>query len=457
MKKKFTITKLILSTFMMMLSFTIMGANINASYNEPSTIFMLSDELVDAGYRMQGCSSDAVQCFYQDNRVIGVELKLGANQRVTGFPAINNGKNYKTVDVEFRQGNEVVSKPVYNTQDGQYHPKPIDFGRVWEDQTTFVAYFRTATIKYYEGETFLHSETINVGENAMTYVSEKAEDDSAAYTFDKWVDEAGNEANLTGINFSLNVYATYTVTPKFDVKFMNEDTPISNSKVLDGTTAVMNEVPTKDDSVSEDISNVYRTSYTFSHWNVNNTEVDPATYAIHENTVFEAVYDETETVTKKTVVVPSDNITPSNPTTPIALNTNPLNTAPTFTTNPNPETTIESVVDNTTPLAGGAQTEVVNDNQTPLANPIDTTTWSFINLIFMLMTIAFGIASLKDNKKTHNTWLSVATFVVSIIIFVTTQDITATIGFVDSWTIVMAILLFIAILQMKNKKQSIHN
>lgn len=458
MKNKFTFTKTILSAILMMVSFTFMGTKINASESVPSTIFILSDELVDAGYRMQGCSSDAIQCFYKDNRVIGVELKLGSNRRVVGYPAVNNGKDYKTKDVEFRVNDEVVSNPVYNPADAQYHPKPLNFAKAWDDQTTFVAYFRTATIQYYDHETLLHSETMNVGNDATAYTYEKAEDDAYQYTFDKWVDVNGYEADLTSVQFSTNVYATYTTTAKYDVQFMSENVLIHNTKILEGNNAVINEVPTKNETVSEDSINIYRTSYSFSHWNVNSIEVDLTSYEIHENTVFEAVFKETETITKKTVAIPGGNIpsNPSIPTPPFALSTNDTNSIGTLNTNPTAPS-IETINDNSTPLANKVQEEIINENETPLAKPIETTTWSLMNLIFMLLTTAFGFAYLKDNKKTLNSWLSATTFVVSIIIFVTTQDMTATMGYVDSWTIVMALLMLIAIMQIKRKQRPIHN
>lgn len=489
MKKKLTITKFIMSLLMMLMTITFMSSNINASEEVPSVTFILSDELIDAGYRMAGCNSDSIQCFYNGNTPIGVENKLSSNHRVSGYPAVNNGINWQTVDVEFRVNGEVVSQPVF-MNDNKYHPKPINFSKEWEDGTVFVAYFRKATVNYYESATLLNSETLIVGNDASAYIPEKDDSEDTSYSFVKWVNEDGSDADLTNVQFNKNVYAVYEETPKFLASFIADGQALTNERIIEGGYASYQDIPTKKESLHEDDANTYRTTYTFAYWSVDGVEVDPAAYAINTDTVFEAVFNEEVIATKKEAVntettppvVPENNTpettipeseetitipaaTPTqNLTTPQAVaaitqNTNALQTTTNQVTTNEVTTTPETEVieNNQTPLANPENLTSIADVQTPLISPAETATWSLINLICMAISIILGIYLIakKDEQQTIVKKITIIIcFITSTLIFFLTQNFENTMGMVDSWTIVMSIILIMQIVLMfYHKKQ----
>lgn len=493
MKKKLTITKFIMSLLMMLMTMTFMSSNINASEEVPSVTFILSDELIDAGYRMAGCNSDSIQCFYNGKTSIGVENKLSSNHRVSGYPAVNNGINWQTVDVEFRVNGEVVSQPVFMS-DNKYHPKPIDFSKEWEDGTVFVAYFRKATVNYYDSATLLNSETLIVGNNASTYIPEKADSEDTSYTFVNWIKEDGSDADLTNIQFNTNVYAVYEETPKFLASFIADGQTLTNERIIEGGYASYQEIPTKKESLHEDDENTYRTTYTFAYWSVEGVEADPASYAINADTVFEAVFNEEVIATKKEVVntettppvpvvpeynepettipeseetittpaaTPTQNLTTPQAVAAITQNANALQTSPMInqvTANEattTPET--EVIENNQTPLANPESLTTIDDEQTPLASPAETATWSLINLICMAVSIILGVYLIakKDEQQTIVKKITIVfCFITSTLIFFLTQNFENAMGMVDNWTIVMSIILIMQIVLMfYHKKQ----
>lgn len=467
-----------------------------AKEERATVTFKLSQELIDMGYRLAPKCDDkenVKQCFYineQDPKtktVVAVESYLADNKKVPAYPAVNTGKNYEPIDVEFRIGNEVVSYPDTSIS---YRPRPTasNMHKEWQAGTTFVAYLRTATVNYYDGAELLSSETFRAGDNPTEYTPNNIETETELKTFSKWIDEAGNDVQLTAVQLSTNVYAQYISTAKHLVSFVSGENEISSNRTLDGTSTTMNTIPTKDSTISEDADYNYTTDYTFSYWSVNGNEVNLDSYMITEDTTFTAIFNEVTTSTKKEVITPITPVAPVapetpvspvipaapiapvtpatpvtpitpeaivTPETPVALTTPVATQTATVTTQevatvatPQVEQAqLETINEEATPLSNevGQQETIAND-ETPLAKPVSiTTSWSLINLLCMLATILLGIYAFLKNRKNVSTVFNKTSatfmFVASIATFFLTQDVMSTMSFVDGWTAVMAIIL----------------
>ncbi|MBR3680759.1 MAG: hypothetical protein IKL79_02000 [Clostridia bacterium] len=113
---------------------------------------------------------------------------------------------------------------------------------------------------YSEGGELLYATSVDSGTRAdfVGDLPEKAEDDSAAYTFSHWADGEGNAADLSQVNTDLALYPAFTVNTKsynvvFDVDGIKTvvPTPYGSLPVYDG-------IPTRPDDA-------YR-EYSFSGW-----------------------------------------------------------------------------------------------------------------------------------------------------------------------------------------------
>lgn len=179
--------------------------------------------------------------------------------------------------------------------------------------------------------------------------------------------------------------------------------------------------------------------------------------------------DITVTYTRNPVipVMPVDPERPVNPQYPIEPNTpilitrnvNPVNAQnPLFNPNPVDETisSVETIEENPTPLT--LPKEEIHEDETPLAKPEGS--WALWNLVFALASLGIGFSTLllknkKENEDDPNLYkrrksikiLSVLTGILSIIVFLITEDISLPMVMVDEWTFTMAILLMVQILE----------
>ena len=98
------------------------------------------------------------------------------------------------------------------------------------------------------------------------------------------------------------------------------------------------------------------------------------------------------------------------------------------------------------------------DSQIPLVAPTDFAAWAFLNLILVIATFIallqviivalirrFGQNDNAEKKEINLIFFasSVVVFVISVVLFFVTQDITLPIVIFDAWTIAFAILFMI--------------
>ena len=97
-----------------------------------------------------------------------------------------------------------------------------------------------------------------------------------------------------------------------------------------------------------------------------------------------------------------------------------------------------------------SETKVISDPQTPKAMPEKY--WALLNLILSILTVIFGLIfvlhgkdddlEVEDKRKANIAKIIAALVaIVSVIIFIFTEDMTVTMVWIDKWTILMAIIL----------------
>lgn len=179
-------------------------------------------------------------------------------------------------------------------------------------------------------------------------------------------------------------------------------------------------------------------------------------------------------VTPATPEVPVEPATPTipdaNPTTPVTLLNNPVAVAQ---TQPDAVPVAEEIItENETPLANNP-TEQIQENETPLANNVGAS-WALVNLICSILTILSAIIlffskrkreeeddeeDMKEQQSTNNEeqeelqkrrlWVrivSIAIALISIIVFILTENVFNPMILVDSWTLTMVIILVVQII-----------
>ncbi len=151
-------------------------------------------------------------------------------------------------------------------------------------------------------------------------------------------------------------------------------------------------------------------------------------------------------------------------TIPAAITTTTTPATPTTTTPGDATTdTTTQITDDSTPEQGGTTEVIITEDTTPEAGGGNA--WALINLIASIigmLTAIFLVVS-KSNKEEENeetedeevmkrrkTWkiVSVVTAIVSIIVFILTEDMTAPMRLVDQWTILMIVFTAINIVSL---------
>ncbi|MEG0366542.1 MAG: hypothetical protein RR585_06885 [Coprobacillus sp.] len=124
---------------------------------------------------------------------------------------------------------------------------------------------------------------------------------------------------------------------------------------------------------------------------------------------------------------------------------------------------------------------VIDDNQTPLARADGA--WALSNFICVLLTIISGFILLVSNRYDEDTredyevetveeyrrkrWTKLSTFIVSIVsivVFILTEDVTLPMQFIDKYTMIMVMILIVQLVVLlvgrkwkKEKKIQINN
>ncbi|SJZ37476.1 InlB B-repeat-containing protein [Anaerorhabdus furcosa] len=253
-------------------------------------------------------------------------------------------------------------------------------------------------------------------------------------------------------------------TPKFNVtvKFVTEGKgSLTGNVTFDSTTSDLfkDVVATMPTPVAEE-------GNTFDGWYLNGSLIGTTSQEVYTTLENTKLLESTEIVAKFV-----ENTQAQDPITPPT----DTPTTPPTAENPQPEQPVinepvEPVVNNPgqaqqiTPVAPEVQDETILDDATPEvinANNLDTIeeevtplalghdSWSLINLVLTLGIAALAIMMVIGKKTTNDETRKVnknakvigcITAVISIIIFILTQDMSNPMALVDKWTIVMLIL-----------------
>lgn len=308
----------------------------------------------------------------------------------------------------------------------------VDFTNVQQDLVVNAQYRQsvfTVTFVDHDG-TVLSTQHVVRGEDALA----PADPTREGFAFTGW------DSVFTNIQGDLVVKALYDEIPEvetFTVTFVDYDNSIlSVQRVERGQSAIAPTDPTRE-------------GFEFTGWDTDFSNVQ-------SNLRVYAQYDEIPTPDDPTPIVP---VTPPTPPTPT-----PTPTAPVTPTTPEPVVEIE---DPTTPLAPVEPDVPVNieDPETPFARAEGS--WALINLIAMVVTVVLGFVILigklkkeedkdedeeaqnmseeeKDAYKRRK-WtkvLGTLVAILSVVVFILTEDMTLPMVMVDKWTVWMIIMAF---------------
>lgn len=147
----------------------------------------------------------------------------------------------------------------------------------------------------------------------------------------------------------------------------------------------------------------------------------------------------TPTPTPEPIPTP-EPVQPTQPTQPTSITPTVQRTQTTTVVDENPQLTAEY-----------SETNTIPDPETPMATP-EEKYWALLNLILSILTVIFGLIFIlyrKDDdlkvedKRKANIAKIIAAFVAiaSVIVFIFTEDMAATMAWIDKWTILMAVIL----------------
>ncbi len=157
-----------------------------------------------------------------------------------------------------------------------------------------------------------------------------------------------------------------------------------------------------------------------------------------------------------TIIIPDD------PTTTVVTTTTTTSTPAATTSTPSSSTTsTQTITDQSTPEQGGTTEAIIVDDETPEVGG-NSNAWALINLIASIvgmLTAIFLILSKSKKEdeeeeieimKRRKSWKVVSAIValVSIIVFVLTEDMSTPMQLVDKWTILMLVFALINIVSL---------
>lgn len=252
----------------------------------------------------------------------------------------------------------------------------------------------------------------------------------------------GWDKDMTNITASLDITAQYKINT-YTVEFQDQKgNTISRQVVEYGQDATLPDVPT--------IEGYEFTGWKGTYQNIQNDEIVTAQYRQIGQTVIPPADD------------PSDVIPPTQPPTELPEITVPAPTLPT----PPDRMIVTGDTNQQTSLIGGEvsnnqndteQEEIaqITDQQTPKSHGAVENQWAVLNLIAVMLSLILAIALLlsKRNKededmRTRRRWTKVVAIiiaVVSIVIFVVTENIFLPMKLTDQYTIIMLGLSLIQI------------
>ena len=162
----------------------------------------------------------------------------------------------------------------------------------------------------------------------------------------------------------------------------------------------------------------------------------------------------------------ANNTTPATPVTPTRRTTPVTPVTPVVTPTSTPEATVEPTATPEATSTPSATPTVINDDETPEAAVKGH--WALINLVCALLSVLLGVIvilskrkkdeeededeqvveSEEDDEETstrHRRWKVVAGIdaIVSVVVFIFTENITLPMQLVDKWTILMVVFLLV--------------
>lgn len=252
----------------------------------------------------------------------------------------------------------------------------------------------------------------------------------------------GWDKDMTNITASLDITAQYKINT-YTVEFQDQKGNTISRQVIEyGQDATLPDVPT--------IEGYEFTGWKGTYQNIQNDEIVTAQYRQIGQTVIPPADD------------PSDVIPPTQPPTELPEITVPAPTLPT----PPDRMIVTGDTNQQTSLIGGEvsnnqndteQEEIaqITDQQTPKSHGAVEKQWAVLNLIAVMLSLILAIALLlsKRNKededmRTRRRWTKVVAIiiaVVSIVIFVVTENIFLPMKLTDQYTIIMLGLSLIQI------------
>ena len=164
----------------------------------------------------------------------------------------------------------------------------------------------------------------------------------------------------------------------------------------------------------------------------------------------------------------ANNTTPATPVTPTRRTTPVTPITPVVTPTATPEATVEPTATPEATSTPSATPTVINDDETPEAAVKGH--WALINLVCALLSVLLGVIvilskrkkdeeededeqvveSEEDDEETstrHRRWKVVAGIdaIVSVVVFIFTENITLPMQLVDKWTILMVVFLLVSV------------
>ena len=300
-----------------------------------------------------------------------------------------------------------------------------------------------------------HKEVLTVTDTKTGKELVAGTDYSVTYSSDL-VNAGTVKVTVAGLgNYSGSFTKTYKIT-KRSVTL----TSATVSKVYDGSALTNTSITVSGDGFVEGEGASYEV--TGSQTEVGNS-ANAFEYKLNENTLA-SNYDITKVVGTLTITAAPAPVTPATPSTPSST----TSTTPRTPSAPQVTTPVETVEKETTPKTEPKKEEKVEEEYTPKASP--QYYWALINLICAIVTVLFGLLLLiskrhksedddeeddetkqqtnnddeeKEQEKKRGLFtrvLAVLIAIVSVVLFLVTEDMSLAWTWTDQWTIWMVVI-----------------
>lgn len=350
----------------------------------------------------------------------------------------------------------------YNAGDQILLPYNIDLYAEWEQEKYKLNYNGNGNTS---GELPVDNTDYLFGENAAVAPAGNLVRDG--YSFVNW----NTKADGSGIAFSPNSSVSMTQHYTLYAQWRANQVPVNrftlNYMGNGNTTGTVPNGGTYDEGsvvLIAGAGNMAREGFRFVNWN---TQVNGNGQAYSANSTITLNQNITLYAQWAEVTVPEPPVTPTQPTTPTPPATSVIPGAPATP----PRMFMDSILEDAAaaPDVEESPEEVIDDGTTPLAGKENS--WALVNLILtvvgMIVAVVLFVGIFINKKKTEKTkfykdnndvvysqeeqnrksksmiWriLAIVTAVVSLIVFIITEDMSLPMAMTDKWTLLMVILL----------------